>query len=199
MKEIRIHGRSGQGNKTAAYLLEQAALLSGKFAQALVSLGPVCAQRQITARVQVYQMGLQAERDSGHPDFLILQDHTLLHSLGVTDDLPTTTRVLVNWAQPLGPTSMNGRQIMTIPATCIAREFIGQPVPNTALIAALLTMTEALPMKALEDALATHFRGQDLQRNLKLIRYVAQSVPAGLWNDCGPAQREELSPTSLLH
>ncbi len=95
---------------------------------------------------------------------------------------------------------MNGRQIMSIPATCIAKEFIGRPVPNTALIAALIAMTGALPFKALEDALAAHFRGQDLERNLKLVRYVAQTVPAGLWNGSADGITElELPPNSLLH
>jgi pyruvate ferredoxin oxidoreductase gamma subunit len=199
MKEIRIHGRQGQGNTTAAYLLEQAALLSGNFAQAVVSLGPTCAHRQVTARVQIFRMGVQLTTETAHPDFLILQDHTLLHSLGVADDLPPATRLLVNWAEPITPTTMKGRQIVLIPADFMAMEFIGKPMPNTALLAALISLTGLLPLEALENAVATHFRGEDLERNLKLVRYAAHAVPAGIWNESGAGSELPVSPQSLLH
>jgi pyruvate ferredoxin oxidoreductase gamma subunit len=82
----------------------------------------------------------------------------------------------------------------------MAMEFTGQPVPNTALLAALVTMTDMLPLKALEDALATCFRAEALERNLKLARYVAQMLPTGVWKDPTAAISELQSPReAYLH
>ena len=39
MKEIRIHGRGGQGSVTAAELIAQAAFYGGQFAQAFPNFG----------------------------------------------------------------------------------------------------------------------------------------------------------------
>ncbi len=60
-------------------------------------------------------------------------------------------------------------------------KFPGRPVPNNAILAALITLTAKVPIEALEKALAQRFRGGMLARNLALARAAAQMVPAGLW------------------
>ena len=62
-------------------------------------------------------------------------------------------------------------------------EYLGKPVPNTALLAALVTLTEIVPLRALEKALALRFSGETLERNVRLVRKAAQIVPAGLWKE----------------
>ena len=198
MKDISIHGRNGQGNVEAAYLLEQAALLSGKFAQAFAAFEPECPEEHKVARVQIFDPK-RDEPETPDQGFRIVQDHRLLHSLGATDDLPSTSRVLVNWSEAVKPTTINGRQIVAIPASCIAMEFTGQPLPNVALVAALVTMTEMMPLKALEDAMAICFRAEALEHNLKLVRYVGQMLPAGVWKDPSAVFWEFESREAFIH
>src|SRR5579885_1815530 len=140
MKEIRIHGRSGAATIMAAHVLEQAALLSGYFAQAVASSGRE-AEAHATAVVRIYEIGVQSQSEAPDPIFVLVQDHTLLHSLGVTGDLPAHTRVLVNWSEVVTPTVLKGGQIVVMPATCMAEEFTGRQISNLALLAALITMT----------------------------------------------------------
>ena len=87
MKEIRIHGRGGQGSVTAAELLAQAAFKDGKYSQAFPAFGverrgaPVqafarIADEKILTRAQVY-----------FPDIIIVQDSTLLEVVDVFSGL----------------------------------------------------------------------------------------------------------------
>lgn len=199
MRNIRIYGRRGQGSIVAANLLQQAALLSGSFAEAIAARGSGRRDAQVSAAIQIYKVGVEPDSEAAS-DFVIVQDHTLLHSLGVTDDLASNTRVLVNWSETIKPTTIKGHRIMVMPADCIAMELIGRPIPNTALLAALIATTGMLPLKALEGALAMRFRGEVLENNLKLVRHVAQIVPAGLWKETAGAIAEPVeAPQVLLH
>jgi pyruvate ferredoxin oxidoreductase gamma subunit len=186
MTEIRIHGRGGQGNLVAAYILAQAAFECGKFAQAFpsVGLGPERRGAPVTAFVRITGIPIRRHRRALLSSFLVLQDHALMHAPGTTEGLMPGGKVLVNWAKRIEPTTTSyGHEVVVIPAANLALEYLGKPVPNTALLAALLTLTEMAPLEALEKAMAQRFRDETLERNIRLARKVAQIVPAGLWKE----------------
>lgn len=188
MTEIRIHGRGGQGNVVAAYILAQAAFECGKFAQAFPSSGVERQGAPVTAFVRITGIPFRRHRKVLQPAFLVLQDHALMHSPGITEGLMPEGKVLVNWSRRIEPTTTSdGQKIVVIPATKLAMEYLGKPVPNTALLAALLTLTEMAPLAALEKALALRFHDETLERNIRLVRKVAQIVPSGLWKEAANA------------
>jgi pyruvate ferredoxin oxidoreductase gamma subunit len=51
------------------------------------------------------------------------------------------------------------------------------------LLSAFLTLTQILPMDALTRALEQKFRGDILERNLRLIEAASQQVAAGQWKE----------------
>ena len=184
MTEIRIHGRGGQGNVVAADILAQAAFECGKFGQAFPCFGPEWRGAQVTAFVRIADVPVQRDCQVTHPAIVVLQDHALLHSREVTDGLPPSVGVLVNWAKSVGPiTASNGQRVLVVPAAAMALKILGKPVPNTALLAALVTVTELMPLEALEQAVALRFHGETLTRNISLMRAAAKTVPAGLWKE----------------
>ena len=188
MTEIRIHGRGGQGNVVAAYILAQAAFECGKFGQAFPSFGPERRGAPVTAFVRITGIPIRRHRQALQPAFLVLQDHALMHAPGVTEGLLPEAKVLVNWSKRIEPiTTSNGQEVVVIPAANLAMEYLGKPVPNTALLAALLTLTEMAPLQALEKAMALRFQDETLERNIRLVRKVAQIVPAGLWKEAADA------------
>jgi pyruvate ferredoxin oxidoreductase gamma subunit len=188
MTEIRIHGRGGQGNVVAAYILAQAAFECGKFGQAFPSFGPERRGAPVTAFVRITGIPIRRHSQVLQPAFLVLQDHALLHSAGITDGLLPEGKILVNVSKPIEPTTARGGQeVVVIPAASLAMEYLGKPVPNTALLAALVTLTEMVPLEALEKALALRFRDETLERNIRLVRKAAQIVPAGLWKEAADA------------
>jgi pyruvate ferredoxin oxidoreductase gamma subunit len=182
--EVRIHGRGGQGNVVAAYLLATAAIDEGHFGQAFPAFGAERRGAPVVAFVRIAGRTLRRHNQVLQPDFLIIQDRALLKVPGVLDGLRPSGGILVNTsldAITLG--DQLGRAVVTVPATQLARTHLGKPVPNTALLSAFLALTQLLPMSALTGALGQKFKGDILERNLRLIEAAAQQVQPGLWKE----------------
>jgi pyruvate ferredoxin oxidoreductase gamma subunit len=186
--EVRIHGRGGQGNVVAAYLLATAAIDQGHFGQAFPAFGAERRGAPVVAFVRIADAPLRRRNQVLQPDFLIIQDHALLRVPGVLDGLRPGGGVLVNTA--LAAPELCGEldcSVVTLAATQLALTHLGRPVPNTALLAAFLALTGMLPMSALTGALQQKFKGDILERNLALIEAAAQQVPAGKWQEVAHA------------
>ncbi len=187
LTEIRIHGRGGQGNIVAAYVLAQAAFEQGRFAQAFPSFGPERRGAPVSSYVRLANRAIQRHCQVLSPDFLIIQSQGLLHVAGLTAGLKPDGGILINSARELpeleaeAADSLEGRNVIVFGADALATEILGKPLPNTALLAAFLALTGLLPLDALEKALARRFKDETLERNLALVRAAASEVPAGLW------------------
>ncbi|RMD71774.1 MAG: pyruvate oxidoreductase subunit gamma, partial [Gammaproteobacteria bacterium] len=83
MIEIRIHGRGGQGNVVAAYLLAIAAFEEGKYSQAFPSFGAERRGAPVVAFVRASDTPFRRRCQVREPAFLIIQDHALLHVPGI--------------------------------------------------------------------------------------------------------------------
>lgn len=184
MIEIRIHGRGGQGNVVAAYLLATAAVEEQRYGQAFPNFGAERRGAPVTAFVRIADRPIRRRNQVLHPAFLIIQDQALLHIPGVLDGLQPGGGVLVNSNLDSAQLSQNmGRDIIAIPATPLAQQILGRPVPNTALLAAFLNLTQILPQSALTQALTHRFKGKILDKNLELVQTAAQQVKPGLWQE----------------
>ncbi len=183
MLEIRIHGRGGQGNVVAAYLLAAAAFEVKRYGQAFPNFGAERRGAPVVAFVRIDDQPIRRRNQVRSPAFLIIQDEALLHVPGVLDGLKDGGGILVNSHHSSTQLSeqMN-HDIIALPATHLAQKILGRPVPNTALLAGFLALTELLPQQALSQALTHRFKGAVLERNLQLIEEAAQQVPARQWN-----------------
>lgn len=178
MIELRIHGRGGQGNVVAAYLIATAAIVEGWHAQAFPAFGAERRGAPVTAFVRISSTPFRRRNQILHPDFLIIQDPALLHVPGVLEGLSPQGAVLVD-----GSRTPEGVEAVAIPATRLAQDILGRPVPNTALAAAFFTLTGLLPLSALGRALEQRFRGPVLEANLRLIERAARLVEPGRWKE----------------
>ena len=100
MIEIRIHGRGGQGNVAAAELLSIAAFKDGKFAQAFPSFGAERIGAPVQAFVRIDDKRVRTREDVLHPDYLIVQDYSLIEMVPILDGLKPEGLLLVNWKNP---------------------------------------------------------------------------------------------------
>jgi pyruvate ferredoxin oxidoreductase gamma subunit len=189
MIEIRIHGRGGQGNVVAAYLLATAAIEEGRYGQAFPAFGAERRGAPVVAFTRIADRPIQRRCQVREPAFLIVQDQALLQVPGVTDGLRPGGRILVNSSRPSAELSAElGKEVASLPATALATQILGRPVPNTALLSAFLTLTEILPREALVRSLGQRFKGAVLERNTQLIEAAAQQVEAGGWKETAYAQ-----------
>ncbi|HHJ14365.1 MAG TPA: pyruvate oxidoreductase subunit gamma [Gammaproteobacteria bacterium] len=184
MLEVRIHGRGGQGNVVAAYLLATAAFEEGRYGQAFPAFGAERRGAPVTAFVRIADTPIRRRCEVRQPAFLIIQDEALLHVPGVLGGLQPGGGILVNSARSSEILwERHGRPMQGLPATRLATEILGRPVPNTALLAAFLTLTELLPRQALVKALAERFHGKVLDDNTALIERAAAQVSPGAWKE----------------
>jgi pyruvate ferredoxin oxidoreductase gamma subunit len=182
MLEIRIHGRGGQGNVVAAYLLATTAIRHGYHAQAFPAFGAERRGAPVAAFVRMDSRPIRRHCQVQSPAFLIVQDPALLQVPGTLSGLTTRGRILVN-GNEMAITRHGENESILLPATRMALEHIGRPVPNTALLAAFLTLTGLLPLSVFLDALAERFKGAVLQQNIHLVEAAAAQVEAGRWQE----------------
>lgn len=201
MTEIRIEGRGGQGNVVAAYMLAEAALEAGRFAQAFPSFGPERRGAPVSSFVRIADGPIRRRCQVEHPLYVIIQDPSLLHVAGIAAGVLPEGGILVNSAKEAGTLGLSGRAKHTasFPATSLAMQFLREPIPNTALLAAFLSLTGLLPLWALERVLVRRFSGEALQRNVRLMLEASTRVGPASWNSGGEATPAPVTDHLSLH
>ena len=145
MLEIRCHGRGGQGAKTAALLLADVAFKTGQYVQGFPEYGPERMGAPITAFNRISRSKIRVHSNIYHPDFVIVVDETLLHSVHVTDGLKREGAVIVNTprtAEEIRPLLQGySGAVYTVDARAISEETLGRNFPNTPMLAAAVAVS----------------------------------------------------------
>lgn len=164
MFEVRIHGRGGQGVVTAAELLSLAAFEDGHHVQAFPSFGSERTGAPVVSYCRISDNEIRTREPILAPDALIVQDATLLQQADVFAGLKPEGYVVINSTKTIADLGLSdlleGRdpsRIVTVPATDIAREHIGRPVPNVVLLGALSALTGRFRVDAIGHALRHKF------------------------------------------
>ncbi len=161
MFQVRIHGRGGQGVVTAAELLSVAAFADGSEAQAFPSFGSERMGAPVVAFCRIDDHKIRLREPIAEPDAVVVQDPTLLGHVDVFGGLVSGGFVLINSAKSidgLGLAELDAH-VVAVPASEIAREHIGRPIPNAALLGALAALTGCVSLDGLDEAIGKRFRG----------------------------------------
>jgi len=188
MLEIRIHGRGGQGNVVAAYLLADAAFASGFECQAFPSFGAERRGAPVASFVRVSRDPIRLRCQVASPHFVIVQDARLARAVDVTKGLVAGGGVLLDGSALPAAAELPGEcDALAVPATDLALEELGRPLPNVPLLAAFLRLTGMIPVEVLEGVLGQRFQGETLEKNRKLVAQAAERVPEGRWSEVAHA------------
>jgi pyruvate ferredoxin oxidoreductase gamma subunit len=177
MFQIRIHGRGGQGVVTAAELLSVAAFEEGRHAQAFPTFGSERTGAPVVSYCRIDDRPIRLREPIVEPDALIVQDPTLLFRAELFDGVGPDSFVLINTAkQPeeLGLEAvferLRSERLLTVPATEFARECIGRPLPNAALLGAFAHLTGAVELESVVAAIRERFASAVAERNVAAAR-----------------------------
>lgn len=162
MIEIRWHGRGGQGAKTASLLLADVAFNTGKYIQGFPEYGPERMGAPLTAYNRIDDKVIRIHSNVYEPDYVVVVDDTLVGAVDVTCGLKPDGSILINTNLD-GNTikeKLNGYngKIYTIDASKIAVETIGKNFPNTALLAAVIKITNLMSKEELEANMLDSFK-----------------------------------------
>jgi pyruvate ferredoxin oxidoreductase gamma subunit len=154
--EIRWHGRGGQGAKTAALLLADAALSSGKYIQAFPEYGPERMGAPVASFNRLSSKPILLHSGVVNPDVVIVLDPTLIESVDVTEGMTDKGIILVNTEKSPADTKKELKitgniKVYTIDASTISKETIGREIPNTPMLGALIKVTGILDFKEMLD------------------------------------------------
>ena len=143
--EIRWHGRGGQGAKTAALLLADVAFKTGCCVQGFPEYGPERMGAPITAFNRISEDKIRVHSNIYDPDYVVVVDETLLHSVHVTDGLKDDGAIIVNTAKSADEIRplLRGYQgrVLTVDARHISEKTLGKNFPNTPMLAATAAVT----------------------------------------------------------
>lgn len=181
--QVRIHGRGGQGVVTAAELLSVAAFHEGRFAQAFPSFGSERTGAPVVAFCRIAGTPIRTRDPIAEPDAVIIQDPTLLHDPALLAGLRRGGVVLVNSTRDpqalvaeLRSPRLAAAEVRTVPATEIALELVGKPVPNTVLLGAFAAATGVVSLAAVQHAIGERFAGRVGEANTQAAAAAFQHV-----------------------
>ena len=161
MKEVRIHGRGGQGSVTAAELLAVAAFEDGKFSQAFPFFGVERRGAPVTAFTRLSDKKIRLRSQIYEPDYVIVQDATLISAVDVTAGLKPDGIVIVNSEKSADEVGLDaGIDVRTIDATGIALDIIGRPIVNTTLLGAFAGATGEISIDSIKQSVLARFPGK---------------------------------------
>lgn len=172
MLEIRIHGRGGQGSVTLAELIATAAFYSGSQVQAFPNFGVERRGAPVEAYVRIADKFIQRRDQIYNPDYIIIQDDSLLGVVDVVAGLKKGGLVLINTEKAITDLGFKKGQfkVVALPATKIGTEVIGKEIINTVLLGAFAAIGEEIKFKAIEKAIKERFEGEVAKKNIEAAK-----------------------------
>ena len=159
MRELRFHGRGGQGTVIASKLLAVALFLEGRQVQSFPMFGVERRGAPVTAFLRIDDAPILLRCEIAAPDGLIVLDATLVGATDVTAGLKPGGSILINSAlAPEDFPQLIGRFVVsTVDASGIAiRHGLGsptQPIVNTAILGAFAADSGLVRLATVCDAI----------------------------------------------
>ena len=173
MKEIRIHGRGGQGSLVLAQFMAIAALEDNKYGQAFPFLGGGGERRgkPIMAYCRLADQPIRLRSRVSDPDYVIVQDATIISELDITEGLKTDGLILVNTESDLSRWGLDQKnlKVFSFSGETLAREILGKPIINTALLGAFAALTDEISLEAALSAVKSKFPGEIGKKNALVV------------------------------
>ena len=177
MYQVRIHGRGGQGVVTAAELLSVAAFMEGRHAQAFPTFGSERTGAPVVSFCRIDERPIRVREPIAEPDALIVQDPTLLHQVDLFDGLDPDGYILINSTrsfEELGigefVAGFRDERLLTVPATDLAREHLGRPLPNAVLLGGFAGLSGLISIDSVAAAIRDRFPGKLGEGNVAAAR-----------------------------
>jgi len=158
-----------------------AAFIDGRHAQAFPSFGSERTGAPVVAFCRIADGPIRTREPIAEPDALIVQDPTLLHQVDVFGGLRSGGYVLINSSRTVEELSLGElaerfqpERWRTLRASELAREHLGRPLPNAALLGGFAAQTGAVAIDSVERAIRQRFSGSVADRNVAAVRAAFQ-------------------------
>lgn len=174
MKEIRWHGRGGQGGFTASRLLGIAAgMFQNKHALAFPSFGPERRGAPVLAFTKIDDQKIHDRSEVITSDYVVVMDETLINPAilnGVKDDAV----FVINSKNPDRYEILKNHKVVAVDATGIALEVLGKPITNTAMYGALVAVSGLVSLESALDSIKHEMKASLIDKNIEIVNRAYQ-------------------------
>jgi pyruvate ferredoxin oxidoreductase gamma subunit len=166
---------------TAAELIAHAAFADGRYAQAFPAFGSERMGAPVQSFVRISDKPIRARNQIHNPDYLIIQDSTLL---GTVEDIikglkPGGLMIVDTEKEPEDLGIKIDGKILTIPASRIALEILGLPIQNTTLLGYFAATTGMITFEGVKKAIEERFPGMIGKKNVASARKAFEMIEEG--------------------
>jgi pyruvate ferredoxin oxidoreductase gamma subunit len=176
--EIIFFARAGQGAKTAAEILAQAATNEGKYIQAFPYFGPERSGAPTKTYVRISDKPIRTHEPIIDPDVVVVLDDTLLEAEEVTKNLDENESLIINTVKDENEIRKTIKDfsgnIKAIDGDRISIDILGQARPNSVLLGKLIQVTEVVKLESLKDQFRKIFEkkiGKELtEKNIAVLQ-----------------------------
>lgn len=171
MIEIRWIGRGGQGAFTAAKILGDAVVQDEKkYALSFPSFGPERRGAPLEAYTKIDTKKITNRTVIHQADFIVVLDETL-NRPSLLDDLKPGGKLLLNTTEP-----SEEPNVVSVDALHIAWNILKRPITNTAMIGALLGISELVTKETICQTLGQYFKNPILEKNISVLLAAYEEV-----------------------
>ncbi len=181
LKEIRIHGRGGQGAVMAARMLASAFVIEGKCVASFPMYGFERRGAPVQAFTRLDDKPIREKTQVYTPDCMVVIDPTLLKLSTLFSGLKPDGVLIVNSPNFNTQVDKNLKVAGVVNATQIAVEEIGRDIPNTCLLGAFAATTQWVKIESILSCLGDYLSGDMLKRNTRSCERGFQEVKIIKW------------------
>ncbi len=158
--EVVLHGRAGQGAKTAAALMAHAALANGMYMQAFPEYGAEREGAPMRSYLRISKREIRIHSGVHNPNLSVVIDTGLIYEPEVRHEICGSKEILVN-------TNMSPKEIKkelnfkgkvyVLDATKIALEEFEKNITNTPMMGAMIKIYGKIPLDILKKEFKQKF------------------------------------------
>lgn len=159
MKEIRLHGRGGQGVVKASQIVVTAAVAAGGYGQFIPFFGVERKGSPVFGYLRLSDSEIRRKTQVYEPDIIVIMDDSLIGMPETYAGLKQGGTVIINTRKPLSELNLPKEctEAAVVDATGISEELFGKNVPNTAVLGAFAKVTGLVDKETLFNAIADTF------------------------------------------
>ncbi len=165
-REVRLHGRGGQGAVMAAEILTAAFIGERKYAAGFPMFGFERRGAPVTAFLRFSDDLITEKTQIYSPDCLIVLDPPQAVWPQTYAGIKTNGILVLNRREPIKEVPHQNIKVTgVVDASKIAMEEIGAPITNTSMLGAFAATTGWVKLDSILSAMEHYFKGEALEKN----------------------------------
>ena len=165
MKEIRLHGRGGQGVVKASQIVVKAVVQEKQQGQFIPFFGVERKGSPVFGYLRISQQPIRRKMQVYEPDILMILDDSLVVLPATYEGLKEGGTIIMNTVKPLEELKIPSQagSVAVVDATGISEKILGRNIPNTAMLGAFAKVTGLVDKEILFQEIEASFGAANME------------------------------------